>query len=139
VDGRTGQPVPGVSPAALQMGRHAARAIDAECRAGRAPGAAARPAFRYFDKGLLATIGRASAVAQIGGFKFAGLVAWLLWAVVHIFFLISYRSRLMVMIQWGWEYAVFQRGARIITGSTDLELSPRPSGNVDQNSRGPQR
>lgn len=106
VDKRTGKPVPGVCPAATQMGRHAARCIAS----GRG-----RP-FRYVDKGILATIGRARAVADIRGVRFAGLVAWLLWAGVHIFFLISFRNRVIVMMQWAWEYLFFQRGARLITG-----------------------
>ena len=123
-DPRTGKPVPGIAPAAMQMGRHAAREIDARARA-QATGLASPPSrpFRYRDKGILATIGRARAVADIRGMHFAGLAAWLLWALVHIFFLIGFRNRLLVMIQWAWEWALFQRGARLITGSTDLALN----------------
>lgn len=115
-DAKTGQPVPGVAPAAMQMGRHVARVIRA-----RIAGQPTRP-FRYLNKGILATIGRARAVADMRGFKFAGFVAWFLWATVHVFFLIGFRSRLLVMFQWVWEYLLFARGARLITGSTDLEL-----------------
>ena len=123
VDPETGKPVPGICPAAMQMGRYAAGVVDARARAGAAgrTSTAPRP-FKYFDKGILATIGRARAVADIRGFHIAGLVAWLLWALVHIFFLISFRNRMLVMIQWAWEWAFFQRGARLITGDVDLGL-----------------
>jgi NADH dehydrogenase len=114
-DERTGEPVPGIAPAAMQMGRHAARVIAARARG--KPLSDER--FRYLDKGLLATIGRARAVAVIGGLKFAGLLAWLLWASVHIFYLIGARSRIMVVIAWAWEYILFQRGARLITGEQE--------------------
>ena len=71
--------------------------------------------FRYRDKGMLATIGRGSAVAKIGPIKASGFFAWLLWLFVHIFFLIGFRNRLIVMIQWAWSYFTFDRGARLIT------------------------
>ncbi|HVU64223.1 MAG TPA: FAD-dependent oxidoreductase, partial [Phycisphaerales bacterium] len=114
-DEKTGEPVPGIAPAAMQMGRHAARVIAARARGKPLPD----ERFRYLDKGLLATIGRARAVAVIGGLKFAGLIAWLLWASVHIFYLIGARSRIMVVIAWAWEYILFQRGARLITGEQE--------------------
>lgn len=101
--------VPGIAPAALQMGRHAARNVVRALR-GEAP----RP-FRYRDKGLLATIGRAAAVARIGRLRFSGLVAWLLWLFVHVWFLIGFRNRVAVMLQWAWSYLTFKRGARLIT------------------------
>jgi NADH dehydrogenase len=88
--------------------------------------------FRYFDKGILATIGRARAVADIRGFHIAGPAAWLLWALVHIFFLISFRNRLLVMIQWAWEWAFFQRGARLITGDVDLGLEGDDRGEAEK-------
>jgi NADH dehydrogenase len=109
--------VPGIAPAAMQMGRYVARVIrDRAQRGWRGGDAGAEKPFVYWDKGLLATIGRASAVAVIGGFKFGGVVAWLLWATVHIFYLIGARSRVMVVMEWAWEWVKFSRGARLITG-----------------------
>jgi NADH dehydrogenase len=125
-DPRTGQPVPGVCPAALQMGKHVAAVIAKEITAPDGP-VTRRVPFRYRDKGILATIGRARAVADIRGLRFAGLLAWLLWAGVHIFFLITFRNRVIVMLQWAWEYLLFQRGARLITGKADLELASLPA------------
>jgi NADH dehydrogenase len=101
--------VPGIAPAAMQQGRHAARNIVAALE--RRP----RQPFHYVDKGMLATIGRGAAVAKIGRVKASGLLAWLLWLFVHIFFLIGFRNRLIVMIQWAWSYFTFDRGARLIT------------------------
>ncbi len=121
-DEKTRKPVPGVCPAAVQMGQYVAKIIAAEIAGGAGKVVGTRRAFRYVDKGLLATIGRARAVARIAGFNFGGLLAWLLWAGVHIFFLIGFRSRLLVMIQWAWEWAVFHRGARLITGEVGLGL-----------------
>ncbi len=111
VDQETGGEAPGVAPAAAQMGRFIGRLI-ADRVSGR-PRAGAR--FRYIDKGTMATIGRARAVANIRGVKVAGLPAWLLWLGVHIFFLIGFRNRVVVLIQWAWAYATYQRGARLIT------------------------
>jgi NADH:ubiquinone reductase (H+-translocating) len=76
--------------------------------------------FHYHDKGSLATIGRAAAVAQFGKFEISGYFAWLSWLFIHIFFLIGFRNRLLVMIQWAWSYLTYERGARLITGSDDL-------------------
>ncbi len=105
-----GKPVPGVAPAAIQMGRYAAAAILRALR-----GLTARP-FRSRDKGSLATIGRASAVADFGRFTLSGYPAWLAWLVVHIFFLIGFRNRLLVIFEWAWTYLTYDRGARLITG-----------------------
>jgi NADH:quinone reductase (non-electrogenic) len=101
--------VPGVAPAAMQTGWHAAQNITLTLRG------QPRLPFRYRDKGMLATIGRGSAVARIGSIKASGFFAWLLWLFVHIFFLIGYRNRLIVMIHWAWSYFTFDRGARLIT------------------------
>jgi hypothetical protein len=79
-----------------------------------------RPRFHYWDKGSLATIGRAAAVAQFGKIHISGFMAWLAWLFVHILFLIGFRNRLLVFIQWAWSYVTYERGARLITGSTDL-------------------
>jgi NADH dehydrogenase len=101
--------VPGVAPAAMQQGRHAARSIL------RTLEGQPRQPFHYVDKGMLATIGRGAAVAKIGRFKTSGFFAWLLWLFVHILFLIGFRNRLIVMVQWAWSYITFDRGARLIT------------------------
>jgi NADH dehydrogenase len=79
-----------------------------------------RVAFHYRDKGSLATIGRAAAVAQFGKIHISGFVAWLAWLFVHIFFLIGFRNRLLVLVQWAWSYFTYERGARLITGSSSL-------------------
>jgi NADH dehydrogenase len=108
-----GKPAPGVSPAAMQMGQHVARIIEDELDlgAGRSP----RPAFKYWDRGTMATIGRSAAVAWIGGFKFSGLLAWLSWLLVHLLFLIGFRSKLAVLLQWAYSYFAYKRSARLIT------------------------
>lgn len=108
----TGQPVPAVSPAAMQMARHVARLISAELSP---RGDGTRPAFRYRDKGSMATIGRSSAVAEIGRLKLSGLPAWLAWLGVHLVFLIGFRNKLAVLLQWAYAYCVYKRGARLIT------------------------
>jgi NADH dehydrogenase len=105
-----GKLVPGVAPAAMQGGRYAAlRIIDG------LKGRATKP-FRYIDKGMLATIGRASAVGEIGALHLSGFPAWLGWLLIHIFFLIGFRNRFFVMGEWGWIYFTYERGARLITG-----------------------
>jgi NADH dehydrogenase len=106
-----GKPVPGVAPAAIQMGEHVARNLVATVAGG------AREPFRYRDKGSLATIGRASAVASIAGMRFSGFFAWLMWLLVHIFFLIGFRNRFIVMFEWAWLYITYQRSARVILDS----------------------
>ena len=108
-----GKPVPGVSPAAMQMGRHIAKIIEDEIRPGAKP--AARPAFKYWDKGTMATIGRSAAVAWVGRFKFSGWFAWLAWLFIHLIFLIGFRNRLAVLFQWAYSYFSYKRSARIIT------------------------
>jgi len=111
---------PGVAPAAMQMGRHAARNITADLSGvNRAP-------FRYRDKGSLATIGRARGVADFGRVRFSGFPAWVAWLGIHVFYLIGFRNRVLVMISWAWSYVSFRRGARIITGQ------PRPERHNDQ-------
>jgi NADH:ubiquinone reductase (H+-translocating) len=114
-----GNLLPGVAPVAMQEGNFAARMIREEVE-GRSGRTLARSPFHYWDKGSLATIGRAAAVAQFGKIHISGLVAWLSWLFVHIFFLIGFRNRLLVFIQWAWSYVTYERGARLITGSTKL-------------------
>lgn len=103
-----GRPVPGVAPAAMQMGRHAARNVL------RSVAGQPLAPFRYVDKGSLATIGRRAAVADFGRFKLWGLPAWLAWLGIHIFFLIGFRNRLVVLLDWAWAYFSYQRTARLI-------------------------
>ena len=136
-----GKPVPGVSPAAMQMGKHVAKIIESEINAGQPltrPSAtlspsdrerdrvrgksenggtitASRPAFKYRAKGTMATIGRSAAVAWIGRFKFSGLFAWLAWLFIHLIFLVGFRNRIAVLFQWTWSYFSYKRSARIIT------------------------
>jgi NADH dehydrogenase len=119
-----GRPLPGVAPVAIQQGKYVAKVIRQEVeRPDRYRGDGSlntRPAFHYWDKGSLATIGRAAAVAQFGKIHISGFIAWLSWLFVHIFFLIGFRNRLLVFIQWAWSYVTYERGARLITGSTYL-------------------
>lgn len=103
--------VPGICPAAIQMGRHAARMIQADLRG------APRRRFNYSDKGQLAVIGRGRAVADLPRLRFTGFPAWLLWIFVHIFFLIGFRNRVIVLFEWAWSYLTYGRGARLITGT----------------------
>jgi len=109
-----GKPLPGVAPVAIQQGKYVARMIRRDL-AGRA-----RENFHYWDKGSLATIGRAAAIAQFGKIHISGFIAWLSWLFIHIFFLIGFRNRVLVLIQWAWSYLTYERGARLITGNTDL-------------------
>ena len=110
VTGPDGKPLPGVAPVAKQQGAYVANLLAARTR-GRT-----LPPFRYRDLGSMATIGRKRAVAQIGAFKVSGLVAWLLWSLAHIYFLIGFRNRLAVVMNWCWNYVTYQRGTRLITG-----------------------
>src|SRR6266576_1019995 len=115
---QTGQPLPGVSPVAMQQGRHAARNILAMIK-GRRP-----QHFRYWDKGSMATIGRNKAVADLNLVHLSGLPAWLVWLFVHIIFLVGFRNRLAVLFQWAWAYFTFNKGARLITRNFQAEQRP---------------
>ena len=115
-----GTVVPGVAPAAIQQGRHAAQNILHDLRGEE------RQPFEYVDKGIMATIGRASAVAQSGRFRLSGFVAWLAWCFVHILYLIGFRNRLLVFIQWVWSYVRYRRGARLIT-EHDWRMTAEPA------------
>lgn len=117
-----GEPLPGVAQVAMQGGTYAAKAIRA-----RLKGKKGLPAFHYFDKGDMAVIGRAAAVADIFGFHVSGLLAWLIWLFVHLIYIVEFQSRILVFVQWGFEYLTFSRGARLITGvaATDLLDKPR--------------
>jgi NADH dehydrogenase len=130
---QTGQPLPGVSPVAMQMGRCVARNIE------RALANAPYEQFHYLDKGNMATIGRSAAIADFGKLRLSGLLAWLAWLLVHIFFLIGFRNRFVVLFNWAWSYFTYQRGARLITGRR-LDLLPHralsPAANEQKAERG---
>jgi NADH:ubiquinone reductase (H+-translocating) len=111
---KDGTPVPGVSPAAMQMGTHVARIIENEIAF---PGGVKRPVFKYWDKGTMATIGRSAAVAKIGRFEFSGVTAWLAWLMIHLIFLVGFRNKIAVLFQWFYSYVTYKRGARIITNA----------------------
>jgi NADH:ubiquinone reductase (H+-translocating) len=115
---QTGEPLPGISPVAMQQGRHAARNILRMIK-GQKP----KP-FRYFDKGTIATIGRNKAVADLKFVHLSGLPAWLAWLFVHIIFLVGFRNRLLVLFQWAWAYLTFDKGARLITRNFQSEQRP---------------
>lgn len=106
---KNGNPLPALAPVALQQGKFIGKLIKYELRGRK------RKTFHYTDKGTMATIGRAKAVADIRGFKFSGFVAWLLWSVVHILFIIGFRNRFRVFMEWMWYYFTFKRGVRLIT------------------------
>src|SRR6059058_5522416 len=115
---QTGEPLPGISPVAMQQGRHAARNVLGMIKGGRPR------RFRYWDKGTMATIGRNKAVADLKFIHLSGLPAWLAWLFVHIIFLVGFRNRLLVLFQWAWAYFTFNKGARLITRNFQSETRP---------------
>jgi NADH dehydrogenase len=115
---QTGKPLPGISPVAMQQGRHAARNVLAMIQGGKPR------RFRYWDKGSMATIGRNKAVADLKFAHLSGLPAWLAWLFVHIIFLVGFRNRLLVLFQWAWAYFTFNKGARLITRNFQSERRP---------------
>jgi len=125
---KNGQPVPGLAPAAIQEGKATARNIlrDLEGKP--------RKDFHYLDKGSLATIGRAAAVGEFGKVHISGFLAWLAWLSVHIFFLIGFRNRIIVLIQWAWSYFTYEQGAQLITGDQTLPSWPELTREEEQSS-----
>jgi NADH dehydrogenase len=123
-------PLPGISPVAMQQGRYVAGIIR-EAR----EGGTSRPPFRYFDKGFMATIGRARAVAQLRGLRLWGFIAWLAWAFIHLWYLVGFRNRVFVFLNWMWAYVWSKHGARVITGRVPLRTTPpgRTAGQGDSN------
>jgi NADH dehydrogenase len=115
---QTGQPLPGVSPVAMQQGRHAAHNILALID-GRKP-----QRFRYWNKGSMATIGRNKAVADLNFIHLSGLPAWVVWLFIHVIFLVGFRNRVAVLMQWAWAYFTFNKGARLITRNFQAETRP---------------
>ncbi len=133
-DPETGAPVPGVAQGAIQMGRHVAGILRAELKRGGEPASPSdRPPFRYRDKGNMATVGRARAVADLGGRTYSGFLAWFLWSAIHVAFLIGFRNRILVMVNWAWQWLVQARGARLITGAPGA-APPTAAGNVGEGS-----
>jgi NADH:quinone reductase (non-electrogenic) len=115
---QTGEPLPGISPVAMQQGRHAARNVLAMTKGRKVQ------RFRYWDKGTMATIGRNKAVADLRFLHLSGRLAWLAWLFVHIVFLVGFRNRLLVLFQWAWAYLTFDKGARLITRNFQSEQRP---------------
>ncbi len=113
-DQKSGKPLPGLAPVAIQQGRFVAKNILHSVKG------EPREEFHYWDKGTIATIGRAAAVAELGKVHVSGFPAWLLWLFVHLMYLVGFRNRLLVLIEWGWAYITYQRSARLITGSNQL-------------------
>ena len=125
---KNGQPVPGLAPAAIQEGKATARNILRDLE--KKP----RKDFHYLDKGSLATIGRAAAVGEFGKVHISGFLAWLAWLSVHIFFLIGFRNRIIVLIQWAWSYFTYEQGAQLITGDQTLPSWPELTREEEQSS-----
>jgi NADH:ubiquinone reductase (H+-translocating) len=121
VTGPNGEPLPGLAPVAKQQGRYVGELIARQVRREPAP-----PPFRYRDEGALATIGRHAAIADLGWIRLTGWFAWLLWGIVHIFFLIGFRNRVAVFLNWVWAWLTYGRGARLITGEV-VSLLPESS------------
>lgn len=113
---QNGKPLPGVAPVAMQQGHYVARIIKQRVTSG-----SAAPPFHYVDKGNLATVGRSYAIVDLKGLRLTGLLAWVLWLVVHIYYLIGFRNRLLTLIQWAWTYFTYNRGARLITANNKYE------------------
>ena len=119
---KDGKPLPGVAQVAMQGGTYAARTIRA-----RLQGKKDIPPFHYLDKGDMAVIGRAAAVANIFGLHVSGLPAWLIWLFIHLMYIVQFQNRVIVFVQWGFQYLTFSRGARLITGTGDADLERPPS------------
>jgi len=129
--GPSGKPLPGVAPVAMQQGRFVARAIR-DRLAGRDPGP-----FRYADRGSMATIGRASAIAEVAGLGFGGYLAWLAWLFVHLLYIVQFGNRVLVLVQWAWSYLTWQRSARLITAPAARPPDPPAQGTSPAGSRTP--
>jgi NADH dehydrogenase len=121
---KDGKPLPGVAQVAIQGGTYVAKTIRA-----RLQGKKDVPPFHYFDKGDMAVIGRAAAVANVFGLHFWGLPAWLIWLFIHLMYIVEFQNRVLVFVQWGFEYLTFSRGARLITGTGDGDLQPQTGRN----------
>jgi NADH dehydrogenase len=129
--GEDGKPLPGVAQVAIQGGAYAAKTVRA-----RLEGKKDTKPFRYFNKGDMAVIGRAAAVANIFGLHLAGLFAWLTWLFVHLIYIVEFQSRVLVFVQWGFEYLTFSRGARLITGVAATDSLDKPAALRNMNNMG---
>ncbi len=116
---QTGKPLPGIAPVAMQQGRFVAKTIINDLRG------KPRQTFKFVDKGQMATIGRSRAIVEMGKFKFSGWFAWLTWLVVHIYFLVGFKNRFFVVVNWAWSYLTFKRGARLIVQPKDQSQNVR--------------
>lgn len=116
-----GQPLPGVAPVAMQQGRYVAKLIARRSRGELKAGDAVEP-FKYWDRGSMATIGRAAAVADLGFIRYSGIFAWMTWLFIHLLYLAQFQNRLLVLFQWGWAYLTWNRMARLITGENPFPL-----------------
>jgi NADH dehydrogenase len=119
-NGPGGKPLPGLAPVAMQQGRYVAKMIEARLRG------ESRPPFAYRDRGAMATIGRNAAVADLGWVRFGGYLAWLAWLFIHLLYLVEFENRLLVVVQWGWNYFTRNRAARLITGPNPLPIETPP-------------
>ena len=141
IDNPDGSPVPGVAPAAIQMGEHVADLLRDELRTSAPSSTVHRKPFRYRDRGSMATIGRNRGIASIGRFHFSGFPAWLAWLLVHLIFLVGFRDKVSVFLTWTWSYLTYKRGARIIFDPScgppapqtakPGETLPKPTASVD--------
>ena len=120
IEGPDGKPLPGVAPVAIQEGRYVAELIAQRLRGG------SMPSFRYRDRGIMATIGRAAAVVDLGRLRFSGFFAWLVWLFIHLMYIVEFENRLLVFLQWTWNYFSRNRAARLITGETVLPSRKNP-------------
>jgi NADH dehydrogenase len=125
VRGPQGEPLPGVAPVAIQQGQYVARLIRKRLKN------QSMPAFQYKDRGNMAVIGRSAAVAQVGNFRFGGYFAWLLWLFIHLIFIVEFQNRLLVLMQWGWNYFTRNRSARLITPDEPLVVARHESHPAD--------
>ncbi len=122
----SGKPLPGLAPVAMQQGAYVAKAIM-----GRNAGKPVTDPFRYVDRGSMATIGRAAAVAQIGKRQFCGFFAWLLWLVIHLLQIVQFQNRLLILMQWAWNYFTYHRSSRIITGEEHVVIVHQPASEAE--------
>jgi NADH dehydrogenase len=123
------KPLPGVAPVATQQGQYLAKLIRREVKLlaiGQSSNAQPRTPFKYVDKGSMATIGRSRAIVEVGSIKVTGFMAWMMWLLVHIYFLTGFRNRTLVVLQWGWSYLSFRRGARLIVNKQWRQHPQRP-------------
>jgi NADH dehydrogenase len=121
---QAGPALPGVAPVAMQQGYYVAKLVRSRLTGGTLP------PFKYHDKGTMATIGRARAVAMVGPVRFSGLIAWLAWLFIHLMYIVEHENRLLIFFQWAWNYLTWNRSARLITGAKETVLEPNEPAHV---------